>query len=349
MKIFYAIQATGNGHIARAMELMPYLQQYGTVDVFLSGSNNSLSCDLPVKFRSKGLSLFYGNRGGLDYWKMWKALSIKRIISEAKQLPVENYDIVINDFESITALACKLKNIPSINFGHQASFQSKLVPRPSFKDPIGELILKYYAAASHYVGLHFEQYDSNIFSPIIKADIMSAVPKDKGFIAVYLSHYTDEVVFEAIKNIKDIPFKVFSKQVKQEVKKGHISFVPISTVGFNEALINCHGMITGAGFETPAEALYLGKKLMVLPIKGQYEQLCNAAALKRFDAPVIASITSHFEQTISHWLNESKQKPLNLTHHTYDTVQHVMELGRSLKKETIHTNLLSEEDLLVMG
>ncbi len=34
MKIFYAIQATGNGHIARAIELMPYLQQYGDVDVF---------------------------------------------------------------------------------------------------------------------------------------------------------------------------------------------------------------------------------------------------------------------------------------------------------------------------
>jgi len=62
MKILYSVQATGNGHIARAGEILPYLQQYGNVDVFLSGSNSHLPVDLPVKYRSKGVSLFYGNR-----------------------------------------------------------------------------------------------------------------------------------------------------------------------------------------------------------------------------------------------------------------------------------------------
>jgi len=38
MKIFYAVQATGNGHISRAMELLPYLERYGKVDIFLSGA-----------------------------------------------------------------------------------------------------------------------------------------------------------------------------------------------------------------------------------------------------------------------------------------------------------------------
>jgi len=56
VKIFYAVQATGNGHISRAIGLMPYLQQYGTVDVFLSGSNSSLDVDLPVRYKSKGLA-----------------------------------------------------------------------------------------------------------------------------------------------------------------------------------------------------------------------------------------------------------------------------------------------------
>ena len=90
MKIFYAVQATGNGHIARAKELVPFLQRYGQVDVFLSGSNSHLQPNLPVKYRSNGLSLFYGNTGGLDYWRMWKELNLKRIWKEAKELPVEN-------------------------------------------------------------------------------------------------------------------------------------------------------------------------------------------------------------------------------------------------------------------
>jgi hypothetical protein len=29
MKILYAVQATGNGHISRAIELMPHLEKYG--------------------------------------------------------------------------------------------------------------------------------------------------------------------------------------------------------------------------------------------------------------------------------------------------------------------------------
>jgi hypothetical protein len=48
MKIFYAIQATGNGHISRAMQIYPYLQKFGTVDFFLSGNNSSLEIDFGI-------------------------------------------------------------------------------------------------------------------------------------------------------------------------------------------------------------------------------------------------------------------------------------------------------------
>src|SRR6266540_2895595 len=54
------------------MELLPHLEQFGTVDIFLSGANNSLALDAPVKYRSNGLSLFYNCAGGLDYWKIMK-------------------------------------------------------------------------------------------------------------------------------------------------------------------------------------------------------------------------------------------------------------------------------------
>ena len=41
------------------------------------------------------------------------------------------------------------------------------------------------------------------------------------------------------------------------------------------------GIITNAGFETPSEALSMGKKVFVKPLKGQFEQLSNAKALKQ--------------------------------------------------------------------
>src|SRR5271154_6197352 len=115
MKIFYAVQATGNGHISRAMELLPFLERYGQVDIFLSGANNSLTLDASVKFRSKGLSLFYTNTGGLNYGQIIRRLSPLRIWREVRDLPVEKYDLIINDFESITSLACAYKKVQSVN------------------------------------------------------------------------------------------------------------------------------------------------------------------------------------------------------------------------------------------
>ena len=330
MKILYAVQATGNGHISRATQLMPYLDQFGQVDVFLSGDNCNLQSSLPIQYRSKGLSLFYGNKGGLDYMKMWRELSLKRIWKEAKELPVEKYDLVINDFESITALACKIKGKKSIQFGHQASFQSNLTPRPKHKEVLGELILKNYAPASAYFGLHFDAYDDNIFNPIIKSEIVNCNPTDKGHISVYLSHYSIETIQEYFYQLKDTRFEVFSRQVKESYTEKNITFFPLSNDGFTQSVIHSHGVITGAGFETPAEALYLGKKLMCIPIKGQYEQNCNAAALELMGVQVVPAIGSGFAQLIEQWLTNAATAPLHLQYNTFQIVQKVIEQGREM-------------------
>ncbi|MEQ1554860.1 MAG: glycosyltransferase family protein, partial [Ferruginibacter sp.] len=223
MKIFYAVQATGNGHISRAMEILPYLEQYGSVDLFLSGNNSNLPVNANVQYRSKGLSLFYSGNGGLSYFDTMKALQPRRIFNEVKNLPVEKYDLVINDFESITAMACAYKKVKSINFGHQASFMSNNTPRPKRKNIIGELVLKNYARASKYVGLHFEQYDDFILPPIIKNDIWAATPKNYGHITVYLLSYTDTSITKSLSPLKDFQFEVFSKEVNQKTCIGNIT------------------------------------------------------------------------------------------------------------------------------
>ncbi len=333
MKILYAIQATGNGHIARAAEIMPYLKQYGEVDVFLSGSNNNLNYPLPTKYRSKGVSLYYNNQGSLDYGKIFKEFSLFRVWKEARQLPVEKYDIVLNDFESITSLSCRLKGVPSVNFGHQASFYSHNTPMSPKRDFFGRLILKYYAPATTYVGLHFKRYDSFIFNPIIKQDILSSDASDKGHITVYLSHYSDEAVSAQLKKIKGIRFEVFSKKVNTPTSDGNITFIPIGGSAFNKSMIQCHGMITGAGFETPAEALFMGKKLLCIPIKGQYEQLCNAEAIKQFNVPVVKKIDDNFSNIIGGWLGSPQPTPLVLTHSTADIVEYAVGVAKGISPE----------------
>ncbi len=329
MKIFYAVQATGNGHISRASEIIPHLKKYGEVDIFLSGNNYTLRNDLPVAYRSKGLSLHYDRLNGkVDLRKTILEIKIKKVFQEALQLPIEKYDLIINDFECITSMACKIRKIPSVHFGHQASFYSKLVPRPEKQSTAGELILKYYAQGNMNIGLHFASYDQHIYNPIIKNEIIKANPEDNGHITVYLGHIDDAVIQRQMSKVKEFKFEVFSGKIKSPYRQENIQFFPVNQSLFNHSLINCKGIITGSGFETPAEALYLQKKIMVAPMKGQYEQLCNAAALKEFGVHVLDDIDDQFHLNFEKWMNSPNQKKLELTNSTEDIISRIFELNQ---------------------
>jgi len=58
--------------------------------------------------------------------------------------------------------------------------------------------------------------------------------------------------------------------------------------------------------------------------------LCNAAALTRFNVPVINSLTDSFNTTVENWLNGAAPKKLQLTHSTYQIVQYAVETARQL-------------------
>jgi len=56
MKILYAIQGTGNGHISRARDIIPILSQKGQVDILISGIQSDVDLPYDIKYRFKGLS-----------------------------------------------------------------------------------------------------------------------------------------------------------------------------------------------------------------------------------------------------------------------------------------------------
>lgn len=325
MKIFYAVQATGNGHISRSMELLPHLQNYGSVDIFLSGANSTLELNGPVKYRSKGLSLFYTCNGSLHFSRIIRNIAPYRILKEVNELPVEKYQLVINDFDCITSLACARKNIPSVHFGHQASFHSPHTPRPEQRSRTGEWILKHYAKAPVAIGLHFQRYDKFIYPPVIKAEISEAEPRNDGHITVYLPAYCDQELVRYLSPLKDFSFQIFSHQTKQPTTTGNLQFFPVDKKAFNESLISCAGIITGGGFETPAEALYLGKKLIAIPIQGQYEQRCNAAALEKMGVPVLNKLDETLKTTVENWMNTHNIPNVEKNYGTADMVRELME------------------------
>ncbi|MEY3711417.1 MAG: hypothetical protein RL104_200, partial [Bacteroidota bacterium] len=69
MKLLYAVQGTGNGHVARARHLIPVLSAYADVTVWISGTESQVDLPVAPARRFAGISLKYNRRGGLSYLK----------------------------------------------------------------------------------------------------------------------------------------------------------------------------------------------------------------------------------------------------------------------------------------
>lgn len=302
MKILYAIQGTGNGHLARAEDIVPILRKKGKVDIFISGAQADLDLPFEVDYRSKGLSFYFGKTGGVDIVRTIKRNKTSRVYKEIRNFPVEKYDLVINDFEPISAWAARLRKVPCISLSHQASLLSPNVPRPKHYDPLGSWILGHYAPANHHVGFHFSAFDKDIFTPVIRERIRTATPTCKGHYTVYLPAYDDQKLVPLFIRFPKVRWHIFSKHTRIPYHVGRISVFPVNNEAFTTSMASSDGVLCGAGFETPAEALYLKKKLLVVPMKKQYEQHYNAAALKELGVMVMRKVKKKNLDKISEWI-----------------------------------------------
>ena len=327
MRILYAIQGTGNGHISRAEDVIPVLQNYGKLDIFVSGAQADIKLSYPLKYKSRGLSFFFGKSGGIDFLKTFKQNSSKQVYKEIKSFPVEKYDLVINDFEPISAWAARKRDVPCIALSHQSALLSTKVPQPKHFDPVGEWILKNYAPADAAVGFHFAAFDKNIYTPVIRSSIREAKATVKDHYTVYLPAYDDRKLVPLLAKIPHVRWHIFSKHAKKPYHIGKLSVYPVNKDEFVASMVSSKGVLCGAGFETPAEALFLGKKLLVVPMKKQHEQYYNAAALKKIGVPVLKNVKKKRIKKIEEWIESGKPVSINYPDTTQEAIEQALKLG----------------------
>jgi uncharacterized protein (TIGR00661 family) len=327
LKILYAIQGTGNGHLGRSLEIVPLLQQMADeVDIVVSGNQVDLQLPFKVKYRFDGFGFVFGKSGGVDIWKTFYKSSFRHFLKEIGKVPVEEYDLVINDFEPVSAWACYLKNKPCIGLSHQATVLCDAAPKPDETDMIGKLILKNYAPATVQYGFHFKRFDENVFTPVIRQQVREQKVSNKGHYTVYLPAYDDDRLIKRLTEFKDTEWDVFSKHNKKVLNHKNISIQPINNERFVKSMAQSAGVLCGAGFETPAEALFLKKKLLVIPMKGQYEQQLNAEALRSMGVPVIRSLKPKHDETIKDWLESDKVVEVDYPDNTREILERVIQL-----------------------
>ena len=92
MKILYAIQGTGNGHISRSKEVLKHLVKEAQVDILVSERQHEVNLGFKVKYQLEGLGFVFGKTGGIDYYSSIKNARLNKFLLDIYDLPVENYD-----------------------------------------------------------------------------------------------------------------------------------------------------------------------------------------------------------------------------------------------------------------
>ncbi len=302
MRVLYGIQCTGNGHITRSIDFVNELRKYVEVDVVTSGSHSELQLPFTVKYQLKGLCYYFGKNGSFDLLKTLFYNNVLRFLKEIESIPVHSYDMVVSDFEPISAWAAKKNWVYCVALSNQAALSSPLLKKPKIFSPISKLIINSFCPSDKQYGLFYKKYSNQVFFPPIREKVQQLSPTRGNYYVVYLPSFGENKIVKFLNNFPNTKWLVFSKHSAKEYTVGQISVLPISDAAFLKALENCNGVFCSAGFGTTSEALYLKKKLLVLPMKGQYEQQCNAFTLQENGVPAIKSLKKKHVKAVRNWL-----------------------------------------------
>ena len=310
MKILFGVQGTGNGHISRSRELVRKLKSDGhDVEVILSGRKEEELKEIEIfePYRvMKGMTLVT-YKGKLNYVDTMFRLDLISLLSDILMLDTDGTDLIITDFEPITSMAAKLKNIPSMGFGHQYAFQYDI---PISRGTIFEkYALLNFAPARYNAGLHWNHFNQPIFPPVIPETLYAlhtvSVVREK--VLVYLPFEEAEDISLFLNPFTGFEFYIYGK-VTEALDEGHLHFRPYSREGFLGDLMECNGVVCNAGFELPGEALHLGKKLLLRPLDGQIEQQSNALGMVELGYGM--AMDSLDGSVLADWLQKPGREPL---------------------------------------
>jgi len=221
---------------------------------------------------------------------------------DIRSLDVSRYDLVVTDFEPVTAWAARLAGKTSVGIGHQYAFGDDT---PRVGDHfIARMIMKWFAPVDIPLGLHWYPYADNIVPPILDLPDLSIQRDD--YVLVYLPFEDQDVVTQWLNRCPEVQFVQYAAGLEQG-RRENVERHPASIRQFKDHLASASGVICNSGFELISECLYLNKPVLTKPLSGQFEQLSNALALQQLG---YATITEDLSlSTLKSWLQRPLEPP----------------------------------------
>jgi uncharacterized protein (TIGR00661 family) len=313
MKYFFIVQGEGMGHTTQSLALRAMLERNGhSVDTTIIGTNffrgdKSLYQDIrherffsPVFLRrsdKKGIELF---RTFL-YNLLLTPVYLYEIFRIAYRIRTSEAQAVIVFYDMVGQLASffSFSGKPVYSVSHHFFFSHKAFQWPATRRTERGLLLLHNWFASvgsrKILALSFSQEENTrsekilVVPPLIREEILNSVSISGDHIHVYcLQPGFLQSVINLAKLNPEKNFRVFLHNTDKNIElPGNVNVSPVSGVKFRESLVSSALVICNAGFETPCEAIYLNKPLIIVPSFGHFEQYCNSVDAERINAAIV--------------------------------------------------------------
>lgn len=296
MRIVYGVQSTGRGHLARFAALKPLFDADGhELLIIVSGHDEPPSLFLNSIGSSRyermtSFKMVDDGLGGISKRKTAKAFvsNMPELLSSLYQghkiISKFEPDLIVSDFDPITGSPMVAPSVFKVGIGNLAMAQRPGIDRLAglrFERFNTNLAVKLCTSGVDvFLGCHFYPYDENCLPPILRPDIWEASVTNDGHTLVYHSFQGRlDPISAYVRSHKESEIVVYGYSARPPNMPDNMRFETDAS-RFLRDLASCDAYVGTAGFQAICEAFYLGKKIVVQPIDGHYEQKWNAAKLE---------------------------------------------------------------------
>lgn len=306
LKILYGVQATGQGHISRARAMAAALANYNVhVTWLFSGRSKDRLFDMSPfgDFQHRRGLTFVTEGGQLQIGKTILHNNIVTFINDVRTLAVDQYDLIVTDYEPVVAWAARLKGREVIGIGHQYAFGANTPVAGA--NWLQRSVMHHFAPVHRPVGLHWSAFNPHTLPPILDLPRLDT-GCSSDHVLVYLPFENQDTVTRWLQQFEGFTFKQYSPDIDNGTV-GNVNRYKANIAGFKRDLASSRGVICNSGFELISECLHWHKPVLSKPLASQMEQQSNAAALLQLGyAAVMDSLDS---QLTGEWLARPPAAP----------------------------------------
>ncbi len=131
-----------------------------------------------------------------------------------------------------------------------------------------------------------------------------------------LVYQTSDTFHDLVPTLQRLPGTFFVYGLKRDEVLGNVTLKGFSEAGFVRDLASARAVLAGGGFSLMGEAVYLGKPMLSVPLKGQFEQTLNALYLQKLGYGEYHRELS--ERAIAQFLERSPEYARNVAAHRQD-------------------------------